>query len=179
MSKDRKSPFAAAQEEIDIRLGGLLGELGSALSEALSKLEDAGEVHRETVFDSGKGPVRASAGIRIRTLGGQRSAASERRTDKPVNTPAQTPAAEASPRPIAATILDDQSRWMLIADLPGIAQSDVAVQIDGPTLVVTAKANNRHYAGDFALPSHLLPETLAHHMQNGILEVSVDKDSAA
>ncbi|MBF9029976.1 Hsp20/alpha crystallin family protein [Rhodobacterales bacterium HKCCE3408] len=166
MTKDPKSRLGEAAAEIDLRLGGLLGQLGSALSEALSTLEDQGEVRRETTFDSDRGPVRASAGIRIRTVGGTAHAPEgpahpgRRRTDpKP------------PPRPIDATILRDETGWRLIADLPGIPRDDLTLETEAGELVIRAAGRGRRYAGRFPLPDGVAAEDLTVSMQDGLLEL--------
>jgi hypothetical protein len=83
--------------EIELRLDELLGQLGSVFQEAMDRLDkgDVAEVLKERSFNSARGPIRASAGVRIRTAG-QASAASTsnteaRRPDQPINTPQPAP----------------------------------------------------------------------------------------
>lgn len=177
MSNSKKSPFEAAQEQIDLRLGGLLGELGSALTEAIEKLDaqGAGEVQTERTFDSGAGPVRASAGVRIRTLGGTTSAARQTRApDKPVNRPAPA-TEEPAARPITATILDNATSWQLIAELPGVDTDGVDLKVDGTRLSITATGRGRAYASVFDLPPGATEDALKLTVQNGILEIFFNK----
>ena len=173
MSKSRKSPFEEAQEQIDIRLGGLLGEIGAAVSEALEKLDGDGEVHTIRTFDSGRGPVRASAGIRIRPIGGTAPKTS-RAPDAPINTPEPAPA-EDFPREISATILDGAKHWKLIAELPGIGAEGVSIETTGAVLTISAEGRGRRYQSAFDLPMAVPPEALDHKIQNGILEVTLVK----
>jgi HSP20 family molecular chaperone IbpA len=181
MTKDKKSRIDEATQDIDLRLGGLLGQLGSALTEALSRLEDQGEVHHETTFDSARGPIRASAGIRIRTLGDAKPSRSARRPDQPVNAaprtqPRPSPEPEAPPpaRPISATILTEGRSWRLIAELPGVAEADVTLGEEAGDLVISASGRGRRFEGRFALPSGAKATDLTMTMQNGILELARD-----
>ena len=182
MTKSRKSPFEEAQAQIDLRLGGLLGELGSALTEAIEKLDaqGAGEVQTERTFDTVRGPVRASAGIRIRTLGGEMRQET-RSPEKPINTPQKTGAPEVEPaqpahRPIAATILDGSDSWKLIAELPGVDASGVALSSEEQGLTITATGRGRNYQSTFDLPPGATREALSLSVQNGILEITFDKN---
>jgi len=181
MSKPRKSPFQEAQEQIDLRLGGLLGELGAALNEAIERLDGqgAGEVHTEHTFDSGRGPVRASAGIRIRTLGGTPSATT-RATDQPINTPQKTARSPQAnpPRPISATILDGSDRWQLIAELPGVDKAGVTMQTTETELTIAAEGRGRQYASSFEKPQGAAADDFTLTIQNGILEVTFEKPEA-
>ena len=174
MSKSRKSPFEEAQEQIDIRLGGLLGEIGAAVSEALEKLDGDGEVHTIRTFDSGRGPVRASAGIRIRPLGGGASH-SARAPDRPINDPKPDRPPEDVPRDISATILDDAKHWRLIAELPGIGPEGVSLETTGATLIITAEGRGRKYQSTFDLPMPTPTDALDQKIQNGILEITLVK----
>ena len=174
MSKSRKSPFEEAQEQIDIRLGGLLGEIGAAVSEALEKLDGDGEVHTIRTFDSGRGPVRASAGIRIRPLGGGDSQ-SGRAPDRPINDPEPATPPEDFPREISATILDGAKHWRLVAELPGIGPEGVSLETNGTALIITAEGRGRKYQSSFDLPLPARPGGLDHKIQNGILEITLVK----
>jgi HSP20 family molecular chaperone IbpA len=184
MKKPGKSPFEEVQHNIDIRLGGLLGELGSALNEAIEKLgqDGTGEIRTERTFDSGNGPVRASAGVRIRTLGG--SAPGETRAfDQPINTPERDVTPEvarpaATPRPITATILDGPERWQLVAELPGVDIDGVTLEPDGRKFSITAAGRARSYHSTFDLPDGAEVSALSINMQNGILEVAFQKSEA-
>ena len=182
MTKKKKSPFEDAQEQIDLRLGGLLGELGSALSEALNRLDDQGEVRRETVFESDKGPIRASAGVRIRTLGGTHSARNTTRgrsPDQPVNTArTRTPdqsAGAPETREISATILSDDASWTLIADLPGVSEENLDCAQDGSLLRISATGRGRAYTAEYELPEGFETATISQTLQNGILELRLNK----
>jgi len=170
-----KKPTRSPLDEIEQGLGGLLGELGSALTEALKRLDGQGEVQHETTFDSPRGPVRASTGIRIRTLGGAARPPAGRRPDAPVNTPrsAPTEAATGVPaRDIAATTFVDATGWRLVADLPGVAEGDITLATEEGELAIRAEGRGRRYAGRFALPPGAAVPDLAMTLQNGILELS-------
>ncbi len=183
MKKTTKTAF----DEIELGLGGLLGELGTALTEALKRLDGQGEVQHETTFDSPRGPVRASTGIRIRTLGGAARSAGGRRTDAPINSPgagpqqapeAKAPATSEIPaRDIVATILTDATGWRLIADLPGVVAGDVVLSEEGGEIVIRAEGRGRRYMGRFALPTGAAAKDLVLTVQNGILELAWQVDA--
>ncbi|MEM1273967.1 MAG: Hsp20/alpha crystallin family protein [Pseudomonadota bacterium] len=174
MTENRKSPFDNIQSEIDLRLGGLLGELGSALSEAINRLDANGEgvVHQEKTFDIGNGPIRASAGIRIRPLGAGAASTPSRAPEKPVNAPEpQAPA----PRPITATVFDTAESWQLVADLPGIEADGISLSRADGDLIVEARGRGRHYRGSFPMPADANLSDLKTASQNGIVEIRFAK----
>lgn len=198
MSKRDKSSFDELREEVEVRLGGILGEMGAALTDALSKIDaqGSGDVQHEVTFDSGKGPVRASAGIRIRPLGGSAAKTksdASRDPSKPVNTSGSTPktqhtkpaepqtanASQSKPRSIAATIFENDGVWTLVAELPGISLEDVSLSIMDNALSIEAKSSSRHYFGSFALPENISLEDIRTTVQNGILQLAANRSTGS
>jgi HSP20 family molecular chaperone IbpA len=175
MKGPRKSRLQDAASEIDLRLGDLLGQLGDVLAEAAERLEsgDSGEVRREREFDTGSGPIRASAGIRISTLGARtgtaRPPSGGRRPDRPVNTPQPEAPSGPVPRRVDATVFDEQEHWFLVADMPGITRADVTLTATGDTLRIEAVTDSRHYILETPRPAGWARFEFT--VQNGILEV--------
>lgn len=171
--------------EIDMRLGGLVGELGAALGEMLERLDSggSGEVLRERRFETRGNAVRAETGIRIRvggiageTRGGARDPARPVNADPRGET--RTPASSASvpdPEPreraIDADILVTDAIWSLTADLPGVGRPDLRLDIVAEGLVVEARARGRVFRGTFDIPPGIGLSDLEVSMQNGILEI--------
>jgi hypothetical protein len=148
MSKSKKSRLEGAASEIDLRLGDLLGQLGEALVQAAGNLDAGGssEILREREFGPPGSPIRASAGVRIRTLGGAAASSHVRRTDKPINTPqsATTSPEAAPPRRVDATIFAENDHWSIVADMPGITASDVTLTVTDQ-IRITAQNGTRNY----------------------------------
>ena len=86
----------------DLRVGfdGLLSALGEAITEISDRLEtgQSGQIHKSFEVDTGKGPIRAEAGVRVRFAdgGGDGRRAGASGMSRPINTP---PPAAARPRP--------------------------------------------------------------------------------
>ena len=189
MSEKRKT-FEQAAQDIDLRLGDVLGHLGSALDEVVSRLGDAqdgGEIRRERRFDTEKGPIRASAGIRIRSLGDPASivAPQSRSPDKPINpnrkTPTRTPQGERkgpSVRDVEATIIQDGGVWMMVAEMPGIARDQITWHVHDGLLRVEGRNDTRHYRVETDWTEAASPDGLECHVANGIVELRT-KDSDA
>jgi HSP20 family molecular chaperone IbpA len=198
MRRTRKPSFADLGEELDHRLGNLLGELGEALSEAMGRLGDGGdgELLRERNFETPGGPIRAGIRVRVGGLAGDRAMTPDGdRSRKPERGPAGTPSTGAghggrarprrtrdrptgndtdSARQIEASIMVSGGRWTLVADLPGCSDADVALSDTGPggRLHVTASGRGRRYTGSFDLPAGLSAEGLSKSLVNGVLELS-------
>lgn len=183
---DRKSSrFQQAAGEIDLKLGDLLGHLGEALDEITTRLsdEEGGEIRRERQFDTGSGPIRATAGVTIRTLGGSATTTRtmpERRPDQPIR-PQKKPAAPDTPpepRRVEATVFEEAGQWSLVADMPGVSNEGVSWQVDGDTLRIDGKSAARHYRVETTLPAELLSAEFAASVQNGILDMTVKEPEA-
>lgn len=187
---EKKRTFEQAAQDIDLRLGDVLGHLGSALDEVVSRLGDAqdgGEIRRERRFDTEKGPIRASAGIRIRSLGDTASvvAPQPRSPDKPINPNRKAPTPtrqgqqkDPSVRDVEATIIQDGEVWMMVAEMPGIARDQITWHVNDGLLRVEGRNDTRHYRIDTDWPETASPNDLECHVANGIVELRT-KDSDA
>ena len=179
MTQRKSSRLEDIASIIDVRLGDILGQLGSALDEATEQLAqgEGSEIRRERQFDTGKGPVRASVGVRVRTLGGEIRA--ERRPEQPINTPKATPTPPSGPAPrmVDATVLDEPQQFSVIADVPGVPAEGVSWTIHGPLLRIEAKSEHRHYRIETDLPAPWQDATFQCAVQNGILELSATRDN--
>lgn len=176
---DKRTFFLSAGAEIDLRLCDLLGELGSMPEAAADRLDDAEdkEIRRESTFQTCRGPVRASAGIRIRSAGRGGSAArgAEEPVDVPINHFRHRPEPQSPAEPhcaVGATIVDEPACWTLVADLPGITRDDLELGSDGEGgLLIEAAGQGRRCRGSFALHEDIGIEYLTCRMHNGILEI--------
>jgi HSP20 family molecular chaperone IbpA len=193
MKGDRKSSFRDVGEELDRRLGGLLGEVGATLGEVLNRLDQLGdgEILRERNFETDRGAVRAGIRVRVRVGGfggatdadgGEDGRGFERPTDQPVEPDVAAGDEDGavrsrmSPRdvrPIEATILTVDGTWTLLADLPGVDLGGVKISDtgQGKELILAAESRHRRYAGRFDLPGGLGADDLNVSLVNGILEL--------
>lgn len=188
MTDDRTSRFRKAGATIDLRLGDLLGELGHALTEMMGRLETGGsqEIRRDYTIETGKGPLRAETGIRVRVAGAAAPSARPQPVNRPraaASRPAPEPAAPPSsppssppspPQPIAAEIFLEADQWQLVADLPGVPREALVLARDGGDLVISAEGRGRRFHGRFALPAGLELEAIGVSLRNGILELAAD-----
>lgn len=201
MPEEKKQKTATAETiaELDSRLSGLLGALGSSLSEVLERLEDSGsaEFHRAHDIKTPQGPLRAETGVRIRFAGQDIGASSPA---QPVNRPRRAP----DPRPQAATREDASptppdgpgpspspapaprqpdlvsytsgNTWFLCADLPGVSPSDLTVTLQSDTLppsIQIQTKGQRRYIAEHLLPPEAKPATMSFELRNGVLEIAV------
>ena len=163
----------AAIEEIDRRLGGLLGPL----TEGLARIADAAEQAqaaagaREFTIDTGKGPMRLRAGysVRVGGLGGTAEASSGRDPAAPVHEP------KAKPKPAAiepaVDVFEDAQGWSLTADLPGATLDALSLSLDAGMLTLET-TGSRLYRASVEVPGWLTLAAIDRRLANGVLELS-------
>ncbi len=186
MSHERKKSNSSTDTIGDIRHGfdGLLGALGDVISEVSERLEagEAREVHKSFEVETGKGPVRAEAGVRVRFAdgaGGARSnsRASMARAVNPERKKETARATEPMPRAIDFEIFEDESIWLLIADIPGVDREELKLsEADGDLVIETIGA--RRFRATCALPEGIRAASLNVSLRNGILELTANVGDA-
>ncbi len=156
-------------------LGGLLRGIGS-LVDLVQKMETEGQ--RE---HSGTGEIRG-AGDRVKGVYGFRI---------------QLGAADAGPAGVSVTTFgnvadtgeglvlrddreplvdqfDEGDELVVVMELPGVEEKDVAVDVHGDVLGVTAESADRRYAKEMVLPSAVEP-TPERSLRNGVLRLRFRK----
>ena len=165
-------------EELDIgfgkfSLGGLLKgfgnlvELAGELAEKGEALKKQGEFHSKTA--SGK-EIRGMYGFTVSTLAGKpvvRPFGNVRRTP-------QGPVVEEVRQPYV-DVFDEKEQVKVIAELPGVSEESVHLDLKEGVLTVSAEDGDRKYRQEVALPSNIKKESMEHTFRNGILEVVIKK----
>ena len=162
------------QIEIDfgigkISFGGLFKGLGNLIDLA-SKLSEEGVEKRGDIRGLPKG-ARGVYGFSVRTLAGKpviESFGNIRET-------AKGPVVEEVREPIV-DIFDEEDHIVVIAELPGVSEDKIKIEAAGDILNVTASDTDRKYAKEILLPGKVKPQSLKSTYQNGILEITVEKE---
>jgi len=198
---DRDLTGREAIEEIDRRLGGLLGPL----AEGLARIVDAAEkaqgsaagaqpARHEATVETARGPVKLRTGLSVH-VGGRaaRTAAMDRSAPArdPANPVSEPPAAppsappSAAARPAAETapaephydLFETETAWSLTAELPGAAEADLSLTLgDGRLTVETTCARRWRLSVD--APAWLTREALSPRLVNGILDLAAQRGDA-
>jgi len=159
-------------EGIEFSLGGLFRGMGS-LFDLVSKMTEEGkeEYSRTGEVDVLGGKAKAVYGLSIRMgLGG-----------KPVieqfgnikATEEGTVVAEV--REPLVDVLDEGDRVVVLAELPGVEEKDIHVEVKDDILELTAEARDRKYSKELLLPSEVETDTMESSYRNGILEIKLMK----
>jgi HSP20 family protein len=72
-------------------------------------------------------------------------------------------------------LFDEKDEFVVIAEMPGIEEDDLKIDLKEDILEFSAVGKNRSYRKELLLPAKVLPENLSHKFTNGILEIRIKK----
>ncbi len=155
-------------------LGGIFGTLGSFL-ELLSDMVEKGEteVRREGEVELGqrKG-MKAVYGFSVR-LGGE----GQPRVEPFGNVrrgKGKGPVVEEVREPMV-DLFDEKEAVVVVAELPGINEKDITVELRDDILIFAAETGEQKYYKEVLLEVPVTPEGLTRSYRNGILEIRICK----
>jgi HSP20 family protein len=151
-----------------ISFGGLFKGLGNLIDLA-SRLSEEGVEKRGVIRGLPKG-AKGVYGFSIRTLAGKpviESFGNIRET-------ARGPVVEEVREPIV-DVFDEVDRILVIAELPGVLEDEIKVEVAGDILSLAASGKDRKYAKEILLPSKVKPDSVKTSYKNGILEIRLEK----
>ncbi len=154
-------------------LGGLLGGLGTVL-EKLGELAEKGqELRKSGEIQSPDGKVRGVYGFNIRMgLGDEKDAVSvepfgnvrkDERTGKAV--------VQEVREPLVDTFEEAEGHVLVVAEMPGIAEEDLHLELRDDILTITAEKGDTKYRKEVLLPAAFAPDKMSHSCRNGVLEI--------
>lgn len=152
-----------------ISFGGLFKGLGNLVDLAARLREEGVEKNGEI-----RGLPRNARGVygfSIRTLAGKpviESFGNIRET-------ARGPVVEEVREPMV-DVFDEPDHILVIAELPGVSESEIKIEIAGDILNLIAADKARKYAREILLPGKVKPESITTSYNNGILEITLEKE---
>jgi len=152
-----------------ISFGGLFKGLGNLIDLA-DKLREEGIEKKGEIRGLPRG-ARGVYGFNIRTLAGKpviESFGNIRET-------ARGPVVEEVREPMV-DVFDERDHILVIAELPGVSESEIKVEVAGDILNLTASDKDRKYAREILLPGKVKLESIKTSYNNGILEITLDKE---
>ena len=72
-------------------------------------------------------------------------------------------------------VFDEQGHVRLIAEVPGVSEEGLSVELKGDILSLSAASKDRQYAKEVLLPCPVKRETIQRSFHNGILEITLEK----
>ena len=175
--KDKKEPGDKDEgTSFDFGLGGLFKGLGNLIDSA-TKLAEKGEELKKTgeIDFSGlekiKGikDIKGVYGINIRTLANGRPSVQSFGNIK--KTP-KGPVVEEVREPIV-DVFEEPNEIHIIAEMPGIEEKDVNLEIKGDILNISAEGEDRKYQKEILLSRSVKSEDMTWTYRNGILEIKI------
>jgi HSP20 family protein len=152
-----------------ISFGGLFKGIGNLIDLA-SKLSEEGVDKKGEIKGLPKG-AKGVYGFSVKTLAGKpvvESFGNIRET-------AKGPVVEEIREPIV-DVFDEEDYILVIAELPGVSEDEIKVEVAGDILNLTASDKDRKYAKEILLPSKVKSDPMKTSYKNGILEVTLEKE---
>jgi len=147
-----------------ISFGGLFKGIGNLIDLA-SKLSEEGVEKKGEIGGLPKG-AKGVYGFSIRTLEGKPVIETFGNIKGPVVEEVREPMVD---------VFDEENRILVIAELPGVSQEEIKVDIEGDILKLTASNKNRRYAKEVLLPAKVNAKSVKTSYKNGILEITLEK----
>jgi HSP20 family protein len=176
MSKEKKKK---EEEGLDIdfgigklSLGGLfkgiekLIDLAAELKET-EKIKKEGEIDLSRLKEGMKGVY----GISIRSAVGGKPVVE---TFGNIKKTPEGPVVKEEREPLT-DVFDEKNDVVIIAEIPGVQEEGITLDLRGDILEISAAGKNRSYRKEVLLPVQVKKETLSYTYKNGILEVRVKK----
>lgn len=160
--------------EIDFGAGkmsfsGLFKGIGN-LIDLVSKLSEE-EVEKRGEIKGLPNGVKGVYGFSVKTLGGKPIIESFGN----IKETAKGPVVEEVREPIV-DVFDEEGRVIVIAELPGVSEEEIKIEVTGDILSVSASGRNRTYGKEILLPSKVKANPARTSYKNGILEVVLEKE---
>lgn len=155
-------------------LGGLMKGIEKLVDLAAELKEAGGEIRKEEEIDLShlKEGMKGVYGFSIKTaLGGKPVVETFGNIKK---TP-QGPTVEEEREPIT-DVFNEEAEVRVYAEMPGVNEEDIKVDVKGDILDISAKSQDRQYHKEILLPAKVLPDTLTFSYKNGILSLSMRKE---
>ena len=153
-------------------LGGLFKGI-EKLVDLAAKLETSGSINREGEFnlDSLKKGMNGVYGFTIKSaIGG---APKVETFGNIIKTP-QGPKVNEEREPIT-DVFDENDEVVIIAEMPGIEESDIIIDLKDDILEISTKSRKKSYRKELLLPITSDNQVIKNKYTNGILEIRIKK----
>ena len=172
MEKDKEKE---KKDEADFDLFGLGGLFKGIekLVDLAGKLEEKGGIKKEGEinFDHLKKGMKGVYGFTINTMAG---GTPKVETFGNIRKTPEGPKVDEEREPIT-DLFNENSEIVVCAEMPGIEESDIKIDLKEDILEISAVNKNRSYRKELLLPEKVLKANLRHKFTNGILEIRIKK----
>jgi HSP20 family protein len=153
-------------------LGGLFKGI-EKLVDLAGKLEEKGGMSKEGEInlDHLRKGMKGVYGFTINTAGG---GSPKVETFGNIRKTPEGPKVDEEREPIT-DIFDEEKEIMIIAEMPGIEENDLKIDLKEDILEISAVSKSRSYRKELLLPVKAVMADLSHKFTNGILEIRINK----
>ena len=153
-------------------LGGLFKGI-EKLVDLAGKLEENGAMSKEGELnlDHIKKGMKGVYGFTINTAGG---GSPKVETFGNIKKTPEGPKVDEEREPIT-DIFDEKDEIVVIAEMPGIEENDIKIDVKEDILDIAAVSTSRTYRKEILLPVKVLQSNLSRKFTNGILEIRIKK----
>jgi len=175
--KVRRGKDDEVRTSVGSGLSGLLEGL-QKLMETAAGLKESGEVNQTGEFtipglgEKGKGIF----GFSVRNLAGGDSPSVKVQPFGNIHKREEGMVVEEAREPVVDTF-EEGDRIRVIAELPGVSESDIKYEIEGDVLTISTKGD-REYSAEVLLPTAVVPDDVESSYNNGILELKLRKSKS-
>ncbi|MBI2833983.1 MAG: Hsp20/alpha crystallin family protein [Acidobacteria bacterium] len=171
----KPGPAKRQQSGLGAFLGGL-GGLIEQVSDLAEKAEQAGgEVTETGEFGVGsEKPVRAVYGFTVKVGLGEKGL----KVEPFGNVRKDEHSGQVVVRPIRepmSDVFDEPDHILIVAEVPGIMQEDVRLELHEDILTLAAERGDTRYRKEVLLPRSVSPDKMSFSCRNGILNVKLPK----
>lgn len=159
-----------------LNLGGFFKGLEKLVDLASQLKEAGGEISKEGEFDLGnlKKGMKGVYGFTVKTAGPGGSGRPVVESFGNIKKTPKGPKVEEEREPLV-DIFDEPEEIKIYAEMPGVNEGDIKLDLKGDILDILARTGDRKYHKEILLPSKVKTETLAYTYKNGILDIRVKK----
>ena len=153
-------------------LGGLFKGI-EKLVDLAGKLEEKGGISKEGELnlDHIRKGMKGVYGFTINTAGG---GSPKVETFGNIKKTPEGPKVNEEREPIT-DLFDEKDEIVVIAEMPGIEETDIKIDLKEDILEISAVSTSRTYRKEILLPVKVLQSNLSHKFTNGILEIKIKK----
>ena len=160
---------------VDAGLGGMFKSLGGFL-ELLSDLAEKGdgEFSRTGQVGDDKKGVKAVYGFSVRVGGGGKPHIENFGNVK--SDPDGSPVVEEAREPMV-DVFDESDHLLVVAELPGVSEKEIAYEVKGDVLHLSAAHGDRKYQKELLLPGPVEEKGATSSYRHGVFELKLKKAS--
>lgn len=158
-----------------LKFGGLFKGIGNLIDLAAKLAEQGKQVKKEFkgVTPTGK-EFKGVYGFSVKTLVGGKPIVE---TFGNIKKTPKGPVVEEEREPLV-DVFDEEDHIRVVAEMPGIEESDIHTEIKGDILNLSVEKGERKYKKEVLLPARVEAEPISSTYKNGIFELKLKKLSA-